>query len=84
MTTKAELAKEILLMTLVEFHVSIKQQNGWGETFYRSGKISAESAGEIGKVFKTYYTVLFEDELEAKNKKIAELEEIIKNKNNNE
>lgn len=81
MTTKAELAKEILLMTLVDFHVSIKQKNGWGETFYRSGKISAESASEINKVFKTYYTVLFEDELEAKNKKIAELEEIIKNKN---
>jgi len=73
MTTKAELAKEILLMTLVEFHVSIKQQNGWGETFYRSGKISAESAGEIGKVFKTYYTILFEDELEAKNNEIAKL-----------
>jgi len=78
MTTKAELAKEILLRKLVDFHASIQQQNGWGEIYYRSGKISADSAGEIGKIFKDYYTVIFEDELEAKDQEIAQLKNELK------
>ena len=78
MTTKAELAREILIRKLVDTHVSIQQNNGWGEIYYRSGKIHNDSSVDLMKTFKTYFDVKFEDELEAKDQEIKQLKDELK------
>lgn len=80
MTTKTELAKEILLRKLIDLEVVIIQK-GKFEDFIETGKLTHDSSVEIIKLFKVFYDVKFEDELEVKNQEIKQLKEKFENEN---
>jgi hypothetical protein len=81
MTTKEELAKEILIRKLVGTHVTIEQKDRWGTIFNESGRLSSDSSVELMKIFKIYFEVKYEDELEAKNQEIKQLKEELAKQN---
>ena len=83
MTTKEELAKEILIRKLVSTHVIIEQTDRWGTIFKETGRLSTDSSVELMKIFKPYFDVKFEDELETKNQEIKQLKEELENINKN-
>jgi hypothetical protein len=83
MTTKEELAKEILIRKLVNNHVTIQLENGWGEKYYRTGRLDTDSSVELMKIFKIYFEVKYEDKLEAKNQEIKQLKEELAKQNQN-
>ena len=83
MTTKEQLAKEILIRKLVGTYVTIEQKDRWGEIFKKTGRLSTDSSVELMKIFKPYFDVKFEDELEAKNQEIKQLKEELENINKN-
>jgi hypothetical protein len=83
MTTKEELAKEILIRKLVSTHVIIEQTDRWGTIGKISGRLSTDSSVELMKIFRPYFDVKFEDELEAKNQEIKQLKEELENINKN-
>ena len=83
MTTKEELAKEILIRKLVDIHVAIEQKDRWGTIFKETGRLSTDSSVELMKIFKPYFDVKFEDELETKNQEIKQLKEELENINKN-
>lgn len=78
MTTKEELAKEILIRKLVSTHVTIEQNDRWGTIFKERGRLSGDSSIELMKIFKIYFNVKYEDELEVKNQEIKQLKEELK------
>jgi hypothetical protein len=81
MTTKEELAKEILIRKLVGTHVTIEQNDRWGTIFKERGRLSTDSSVELMKIFKIYFEVKYEDELEAKNQEIKQLKEELAKQN---
>jgi hypothetical protein len=81
MITKEELAKEILIRKLVSTHVTIEQKDRWGTIFKESGRLSSDSSIELMKIFKIYFEVKYEDELEAKNQEIKQLKEELAKQN---
>jgi hypothetical protein len=81
MTTKEELAKEILIRKLVGTHVTIEQNDRWGTIFKENGRLSSDSSVELMKIFKPYFEVKYEDELEAKNQEIKQLKEELAKQN---
>ena len=81
MTTKEELAKEILIRKLVDTHIVIEQNDRWGTLFKETGRLSRDSSVELMKIFKTYFEVKYEDELEAKNQEIKQLKEELAKQN---
>jgi hypothetical protein len=83
MTTKEELAKEILIRKLVSTHVIIEQTDRWGTIGKISGRLSTDSSVELMKIFRPYFNIKFEDELEAKNQEIKQLKEELENINKN-
>jgi hypothetical protein len=83
MTTKEELAKEILIRKLVSTHVTIEQNDRWGTIFKERGRLSSDSSVELMKIFKPYFEVKYEDELEAKNQEIKQLKEELAKQNQN-
>jgi hypothetical protein len=83
MTTKEELAKEILIRKLVSTHVTIEQKDRWGTIGKISGRLSTDSSVELMKIFRPYFNIKFEDELEAKNQEIKQLKEELENINKN-
>ena len=83
MTTKEELAKEILIRKLVSTHVIIEQKDRWGTIGKETGRLSTDSSVELMKIFKPYFEVKYEDELEAKNQEIKQLKEELAKQNQN-
>ena len=83
MTTKEQLAKEILIRKLVGTHVTIEQTDRWGTIGKESGRLSTDSSIELMKIFKPYFDAKFEDELEAKNQEIKQLKEELESINKN-